>query len=80
MTEWSQALDTLERQLSRQERVLSGSGRLPEILLLDAPAVAMTMTEQIRAIALMQRHDQLIAETLEMMKRRRARPATPYGS
>lgn len=80
MTEWTQALDTLERQLIRQERALAGTGRLPDGILLDAPSVGMDPTEQIRAIALMQRHDQLITETLQVMKRGRARAATPYGS
>lgn len=79
MSEWSQALDTLERQLTRQERVLRGSGQLPEGILLDTPSLAMTETEQVRAIALMQRHDLLINETLALMKHRRRRSVTPYG-
>jgi len=77
---WTPVLDTLERQLHRQEVAFRGSGAMPDGLRLERPDAPMTQPEQIRAIDLMQRHDLLITETLGVMKRNRHRSATPYST
>lgn len=77
---WSRVLDTLERQLHRQENAFRSSGPLPQILVLENPDVPMSESEQVRAIDLMQRHDQLIAETVAVLKRRRRETSSPYSS
>lgn len=77
---WTSVLDTLERQLHRQDVALRGSGAMPDPVRLDAPDVPMTSSEQIRAIDLMQRHDKLITLTLAVMKRNRRRTSTPYSA
>ncbi len=76
---WTNVLDTLERQLHRQETAFRGSGTMPDGLRLEHPAVPMTDFEQIRAIDLMQRHDELITQTLAVMKRTRRPSSTPYS-
>lgn len=79
MSAWTPVLDTLERQLHRQENAFRGSGALPNVLLLDRPEEAMSPSEEIRAIDLVQRHDVLITDTLAVMKRGRAKVASPYS-
>jgi small-conductance mechanosensitive channel len=76
---WTSVLDTIERQLRRQENAFRSSGKMPSELRLERPEAPMSSAEQIRAIDLMQRHDALIAQTLEVMKRSRRASATPYG-
>jgi len=73
-------LDTLERQLHRQETAFRGTGNMPENIGLEPPEAAMTNSERIRAIDLMQRHDTLITNTLAVMKRNRRRSPSPYSS
>lgn len=77
---WSHVLDMLERQLHRQEIAFRGNGAVPRGLLFEPPATPMSPAEQIRAIALMQRHDQLITDTVAVMKRQRRETASPYSS
>ena len=77
---WTGVLDTLERQLHRQEVAFRGTAAMPDGLRLERPDSAMTESEQIRAIDLMQRHDLLITETLAVMKRTRRTTSTPYSS
>ena len=80
MSEWTLALDALERQLQRQELALRGSGDVPNGVLFQAPGSAMTSAEQVRALALMQRNDTLLTDTLAMMRRGRRETATPYSA
>lgn len=79
MTDWTRALDMIERQLHRQEAALRGTTDVPPIIRFEAPEDPMTDEEQVRAIALMQRNDSMITETIERMKRSRRANATPYS-
>lgn len=79
MKSWTDVLDVLERQLNRQERAFRIAGDLPNVLVLERPDEPMSATEEVRAIDLMQRHDALITDTLEMMKRGRTQTASPYS-
>jgi hypothetical protein len=76
---WTPVLDTLERQLHRQEDAFRGSGEVPNGVLLDRPEEVMTPSEEIRAIDLVLRHDALITDTLAVMKRGRAKAGSPYS-
>lgn len=76
---WTNVLDALERHLQRQHVAFRGSGALPDPVRLDVPAVPMTNVEQVRAIDLLQRHDELISSTLAVMKQHRTRSSTPYS-
>ncbi len=77
---WTSVLDTLERQLHRQENAFRGSGAMPDGLRLERPDAPMSHSEQIRAMDLMQRHDRLITDTLALMKRNQRRSSSPYAS
>lgn len=77
---WSQVLDTLERQLHRQEVAFRGNGAVPRTMRFEAPDAPMSPAEQIRAIDLMQRHDQLITDAVAVMKRQRRETASPYSA
>ncbi len=79
MSEWTQLLDVLERQLARQERAFRASGELPNGLNLQQPDSVMTHAERVRATALMQRTDALLYETLDVMRQNRRPQTTPYG-
>lgn len=79
MSAWTSVLDTLERQLHRQQDAFRGSGDVPNGILLDRPEEAMTASEEIRAIDLVQRHDALITDTVAVMKRGRAKTVSPYS-
>lgn len=80
MTTWTQALDAFERQLHRQQLALVGRGDVPIDLRIDPPDVPMSDTEQVRAIALMQRNDAMLGDTLALIKKSRRESASPYSS